>query len=204
MASILKVDTIQDQSGNNIINENADTITIGASGDTITVPTGASLTVPSGGLSGQNYPAFEAYLSASQSVTHNSTTKAQCNTEVFDTDSCYDNASNYRFTPTVAGKYFVYGSIGCSAGSNGDNLISIMEIRKNGGGLAPIYVQHDNRNGGSGNTQVIHGTGVIDFNGSSDYIELYGAVYPVSSGNEVFSGNATLRYTKFGAYRIGD
>jgi hypothetical protein len=32
MASILKVDTIQDQSGNNIINENADTITIGASG----------------------------------------------------------------------------------------------------------------------------------------------------------------------------
>jgi hypothetical protein len=37
MASILKVDTIQDQSGNNIINENADTITIGASGDTINV-----------------------------------------------------------------------------------------------------------------------------------------------------------------------
>jgi hypothetical protein len=42
MASILKVDTIQDQSGNNIINENADTITIGASGDTITVASGAS------------------------------------------------------------------------------------------------------------------------------------------------------------------
>jgi hypothetical protein len=42
MASILKVDTIQDQSGNNIINENADTITIGASGDTITIPTGAT------------------------------------------------------------------------------------------------------------------------------------------------------------------
>ena len=38
MASILKVDTIQDQSGNNIINENADTITIGASGDTVDVP----------------------------------------------------------------------------------------------------------------------------------------------------------------------
>jgi hypothetical protein len=38
MSSILKVDTIQDQSGNNIINENADTITIGASGDTISIP----------------------------------------------------------------------------------------------------------------------------------------------------------------------
>jgi hypothetical protein len=43
MASILKVDTIQDQSGNNIINENADTITIGASGDTISIPAGATL-----------------------------------------------------------------------------------------------------------------------------------------------------------------
>ena len=43
MTSILKVDTIQDQDGNNIINENADTITIGASGDTITIPAGATL-----------------------------------------------------------------------------------------------------------------------------------------------------------------
>ena len=42
MASILKVDTIQDQSGNNIINENADTITIGASGDVIAVPAGSA------------------------------------------------------------------------------------------------------------------------------------------------------------------
>src|SRR6056300_488564 len=43
MASIIKVDTIQDQDGNNIINENADTITIGASGDTISIPSGATL-----------------------------------------------------------------------------------------------------------------------------------------------------------------
>jgi hypothetical protein len=50
MASILKVDTIQDQSGNNIINESADTITIGASGDTITIPSGATLTGAGAGL----------------------------------------------------------------------------------------------------------------------------------------------------------
>ena len=37
MSSILKVDTIQDQAGNNIINENSNTITIGASGDTINI-----------------------------------------------------------------------------------------------------------------------------------------------------------------------
>jgi len=42
MASILKVDTIQDQSGNNIINENAGTITIGKSGDIINLASGAT------------------------------------------------------------------------------------------------------------------------------------------------------------------
>ena len=35
MTAILKVDTIQDTAGNNIINENANTVTIGKAGDTI-------------------------------------------------------------------------------------------------------------------------------------------------------------------------
>ena len=38
MTSILKVDTIQDADGNNIINENSNTITVGAAGDTVDVP----------------------------------------------------------------------------------------------------------------------------------------------------------------------
>ena len=37
MTAILKVDEIQDTAGNNIINESSDTITIGASGDTVNV-----------------------------------------------------------------------------------------------------------------------------------------------------------------------
>ena len=45
MASIIKVDDVQDAAGNNIINESGDTITIGASGDTITVPSGATFNV---------------------------------------------------------------------------------------------------------------------------------------------------------------
>jgi len=43
MTAILKVDTIQDTAGNNIINESSDTITIGASGDTVNVSTGATV-----------------------------------------------------------------------------------------------------------------------------------------------------------------
>jgi len=37
MTAILKVDTIQDTAGNNIINESSDTITIGAAGDTTNI-----------------------------------------------------------------------------------------------------------------------------------------------------------------------
>ena len=46
MTAILKVDTIQDTAGNNIINESSNTITIGASGDTVTIPSGGKLTAP--------------------------------------------------------------------------------------------------------------------------------------------------------------
>ena len=44
MTSILKVDELQDTSGNLIIKEDSNTITIGASGDTITIPSGATIT----------------------------------------------------------------------------------------------------------------------------------------------------------------
>ena len=42
MSSIIKVDNIQNQSGDNIIKEDSNTITLGASGDTITLASGAS------------------------------------------------------------------------------------------------------------------------------------------------------------------
>ena len=46
MTSILKVDELQDSSGNLIIKEVGNAITVGASGDAITVPSGATLTAP--------------------------------------------------------------------------------------------------------------------------------------------------------------
>jgi len=52
MTAILKVDTIQDTSGNNIINENANTITIGASGDTVDIPSGVTFDVTGATVTG--------------------------------------------------------------------------------------------------------------------------------------------------------
>ena len=197
MASILKVDTIQDQSGNNIINENADTITIGASGDTITVPTGASLTVPNGGLSGQNYPAFEAYLSSNQTVSDGTATKAQINTEVLDTNGYYDNSTNYRFTPLIAGKYFVYGSVYARTATSSDLDWGITYIYKNGAVYREQITQFSNNRGRQASVYI---SAIIDMNGSSDYIELFGSTN-VSAGTPQF--NSLNKGTFFGAYRIG-
>ena len=55
-----------------------------------------------------NTPAFFADLSSNQTITTSTFTKVQFNNEILDSDSNYDNATNYRFTPTTAGKYFVY------------------------------------------------------------------------------------------------
>ena len=44
MTSTIKVNNIQNQCGANIINESSNTITIGASGDTIALASGASQT----------------------------------------------------------------------------------------------------------------------------------------------------------------
>ena len=61
-----------------------------------------------------NGPAFYAYRTATQTGIASATfTKIQLNVELFDTNSNYDNVTNYRFTPTVAGYYQVNFSVVC-------------------------------------------------------------------------------------------
>ena len=63
---------------------------------------------------GANTPAFLAYLNGSnQSLSHDTHTKIQFNTEVYDTASAYDHSSNYQFTVPSGqgGKYFFYSAI---------------------------------------------------------------------------------------------
>lgn len=107
-------------------------------------------------------PAFSAYQSTLQSVAHATFTKIQCQTEEFDTNSNYDNATNYRFTPTVAGYY----QISCSVSFAGSNTI-IPTLYKNG---------TEYKRGPQG-TASMNQSGfsiLVSLNGSTDYIELYG------------------------------
>ena len=181
----LKTTNIQSISGSG-------TVTLGTSGETFSFGSG---------VTGTNYPAFEAYLSANQTSFPDLTyTKLLCNTEVYDTDGDYDNSSNYRFTRTTAGKYFVYGQIKIEAGGGNDDGKSVgIKIYKNGSAITNV-VRESEFNLGYEISPSISISSVIAMNGSSDYLELYGSLNSVSnsSANIGIANNCF-----FGAYRIG-
>ena len=155
----------------------------------------STITVPNGALSGQNYPAFFARISANQDVSDNVATKAQCDEEILDSDNCYDNSTNYRFTPNVAGKYYVYGYVSQDGGNS--TLVSAeTRIYKNGSLYQRSYEIPANNYGATSSPFV---GCVVDMNGTTDYIELY-ATTNLSSGSPDFFGN---NLSSFGAYRIG-
>ena len=85
-----------------------------------------------------NTPAFQAYRTSYQSISNSTETKVQNNIELFDTDSAYDNTTNYRFTVPSgkAGKYLI------GAGNTIDNVTHqgwvITRVRKNGSDLKSV------------------------------------------------------------------
>jgi len=167
------------------------TITTSTGSGTITIPSGVTLS--GGGI--DNTPAFQAYLGAKQTVSSGSTTKINLNTEVFDSDSMYDASTNYRFTPTTAGKYFCFLNVEVSWDS-GYGDVAEAEIQKNGSSAlrSRFILQTGTDNGFYGVQNV---SGILDFNGSSDYIEGY-AKYDGNSPFFVHGSNKTF----FGAYKI--
>ena len=185
----LFVDKIDPQSGTSL--------EIGSSGDTITIPSGSSLTVPNGGLSGQNYPAFEAFLNANQSISDSTATKVQFNSKRFDTDTCYDNSTDYRFTPTVAGRYYLYANVVFQL-DDYQIYQGVIYFYKNGSNYCSFGTVD-----GAGSTfgVPISTSAIIDMNGTTDYIEVFGQIIRHSSTGNRFG--TEYRGTYFGAYRIG-
>ena len=118
-------------------------------------------------------PAFSAYLGGNQSVSSGAFTKVNINTETFDTASCFDSTTNYRFTPNIAGYYQVNAVVRFS----GTNLTeSNPAIYKNGAAVSfgPYAVV----TGQSVLTSIA--TVLVYMNGTTDYLELYAYVVGTS------------------------
>ena len=173
MVSQLKVNEIIKQSGSSI--------TIGETGDTVSGPS-------------TNVPAFFARLSSNQSISSDTSTKIQVDTEIFDSDNKYDNSTNYRFTPTIAGKYFVF------AGVRFDNQISQATMRAelsfNGSIIGSNFLA---ANDSSTNKDYTIEISCIQTFDSDDYIELF--AQSDASGSQTINGDSTNK-TYFGAYKL--
>ena len=129
-------------------------------------------------------PTFSAYYSGGgQSISAGVVTKIQYNTEEFDTNSNYDNTTNYRFTPTVAGYYEATMAVEFGANAN-----VIIYLYKNGSSAKRYYPT-------TGTTiYAAQMTALIYMNGTTDYLEGY--VYN-NGGGTVASGSDRTFFQAF-------
>jgi hypothetical protein len=113
-----------------------------------------------------NGPAFSSYANANLSISSATFTKIRCNVEEFDTNLNYDNATNYRFTPTVAGYYQISGSVSYESGIASITRY-LISIYKNG-------VEYKRGVDSTSNGNIATISNLLYLNGSTDYVELYG------------------------------
>lgn len=110
-------------------------------------------------------PAFSVYQSSAQTLSSATWTKLQMQSEVFDTANAFDNATNHRFQPTVAGYYQLTGGLFVST----TQCIIMMSLYKNAN-----QVLNGNQPAGAFSGNSI--TGLVYLNGTTDFAELYGYV----------------------------
>jgi hypothetical protein len=135
---------------------------------------------------GNNTPAFSATASGDQSVSSGVDTKVAYNSEVYDTDNCY-NPTTYRFTPTTAGKYFLLANARCRRTTDFNDLQ--FSIFKNGSSISRFQINSSFHN------ESMLMTTVVEANGSTDYFE----VYVNQSSGETDTG---MNIFEFSGYRL--
>ena len=189
------IGTSLDMNGNELIlDADGDSKIEASTDDTINIISGGTtgFTMNSAGVITQpTKPMFDVRGSAGQSLSDNTSTKVQFNNEQFDIGGYYDPTTNYRYTPLVAGKYFIYGRIYITYGSSIVYQRQVA-IHKNGAIVASNYSIGGSSVADYGNLEV---SAIIDFNGTTDYVEIFAyqrassdALIYTNSSNGAFSG----------------
>jgi len=178
------------------------TVTLGSSGDTFTIPSGVTITNngTQTGFGGTMTPAFFVTRGSDQTISDVTTTTVQFDNEILDTDNCFDNSTNYRFTPTTAGKYYIFS--GCMLNAQANSNLNVFEfyLTKNG-----TLVSQVTENYASNQPREIQSTlnFIVDMNGSSDYIDMKVYCDSVNNGNILIKGHSSPRARTFmGGYKI--
>jgi hypothetical protein len=149
----------------------------------------------SNGYVATNAPAFSAKAAVDQFFSTSTWTKVVLETEEFDTDNCFDNATNYRFTPTVAGYYNFQAHIRINYTSTAGDAIYVA-VYKNGS-----EVGRASRLNMTGNWGVLPVSTMCYMNGSTDYVELYVQSNHTSSYVDYYWGQSNSG-SKFQGYLV--
>ena len=149
----------------------------------------------SAGYKPQQPVIFRASMAATQNISAATWTKIQLDIIDFDTNTNFDNTTNYRFTPTVAGYYQVNGTM--LASCSGNMNFAFIAIYKNGVKYVGGYIGLPSlTNTALGVTK----SDVYYMNGTTDYLELYGWVN--GGGTIRILANSSENYPSFSAHLI--
>ncbi len=130
-------------------------------------------------------PSFSVHKNGTnQTVTQSGNTKIQFTTEAFDTNNNFDSSTNYRFTPTVPGKYLITLSVFCPNTNSG---FCIPEILKNG-----VAISHARGYGATAIDRAVNSNILVNMNGTSDYVEGF-----------IYTDQTTISGTVTGTYMTG-
>ena len=140
-----------------------------------------------------NGPAFSAYGNANQTVSSNVFTKVALQVKNFDTNSNFDNTTNYRFTPTVAG-YYQFNAQLCLNGTVTTQQLALA-IYKNGTTAERLVDINPSASLSANSSTVVSSSSLIYMNGSTDYVELYGYYYLGTCTFSQSNGAITSRFS---------
>ena len=143
-----------------------------------------------------NTPCFQAYHTSEQnSLSDNVWTKVGFDSENFSIGGTYDDTTNYRWTPGVAGKYYIAFHIMARSSTTSTHKETHTVIYKNSTAVDESEHWHDERaNYGLGANSTAHC--IIDMD-SNDYVEAYIKLNTQASTWEMLSGRSA-----FWGYRI--
>ena len=149
-------------------------------------------------VGGANTPAFSARMSSAQSISNNTLTKVDFDTEDFDTDSAYDHTTNQRFTVPSgkAGKYVFYASAILDSASATQLQRCRILFYKNG---STFKMRAFNFNSNDIYYAQLDISTVVDLS-VGDYIEVYARIND-SSGNPVIDGSSSEN-SQFYGYKL--
>jgi len=133
-----------------------------------------------------NGPSFASYLPTNQNISTGSFVKVQLSVEEWDTANCFDNVTNYRFTPNVAGYYQINAGIYITYATAGGGIIQ-SAIYKNGSAYKYSMAGYTT-SGNVGMYGMYPLSTLVYLNGSTDYIELWG--YANAGTGYLFNGAA--------------